>query len=591
MSELIYNNESYQHVLTKEFQDSSELEPSGTDEKYIKVRLVVQFVFTSEGNVFPALPNEEPAQTFNRLKESLMTPRKPLSFSNNGKDLINISSVDPSNGPHPQYCHPVLEHSFGPAAWVVEWCVECALPPCADMKTKPFLTCRWSQTSDVDERGYSTLTTAGRATVNPQYFVQGLNPARVTPDTFRYTFLPPLLLTFERKYHYVISENNLEFAFTFTDTEKLYSPPDGFVRTRGKSVLTTMTGGLFYITASSEVVGKKGTSKTALVTLALTICSQKLAMVGLLRGVGDDANKFTFQMSLDAEMETDTVRCMIKAKAMSPVQPGDTDVLQILDRLDKRFETPSSAVGDKPLDVGPGGFAQLRVVAAALGDPCTFDRGILGLSTPNVSSYRQGSLQPPVSGTTSGVSSLSTASFVRVLPASTQPLPPPNGWDTIAGVTEAIHIETSYPRNQGIVVLPVAGSQANGNTIVAIALNNPVMMKTFSYSVTKIGSQPLPPDVRSLDPNLVLLNDTPNPCNINQEADGKLKYVLSGSATYAILNPDKANIAYPLPPWMSISNFAVAGGLAVYPDRAAVAMPAIDPSSAPGSNFLFPRNV
>lgn len=603
MAELTYDGVEYDYVTTREFLVESELDPSGTDEKFLKVSLTLQFAITSEGgNVHPGAGTaEEPAETFTRIKNSLMAPRKTLLFANNNKILINIDTVpDAMNGPIPQYCRPVMEHGFGPAVWVVEWNVICTLPGCrTGFRQSAFLTLRWSQTHDVDERGYSTLITSGRGMMNPA-ILRG-----ASPDTYRDALVPPLLFSFERKSNYTVSENGLEFTFTFTDQEKTYAPPLAglnafpndndptygrfpFVRIRGRCSLTTATGALFYATISSEVIGKKGAAKSSLVKRAMMVVADKITEIGLLKS---NEGKWTVQLLVEAEMDTDIARVMFRAKAQRviPVPKNDTPVAininKLTDDLSEKLSTPKSmAQFQTTLDVGSRGFANLKIIVAALGDPCSSN------------------LQKPTWGVVPGVGGAprtvanggSTATFrlVPIIPPlilAPQILPEIKGWGGDTGMTEVVVIKTDYKRIRGITPLPLTSTQDNGKTVALVQLNDPVMTKTFNYTIEKVGKPPVVPDLKSTDSNLVLLDDFHSPDVRDEEADGTKKYIITGNATYIVLNPKECKIAYPLPPWRDYDDEINKTDLNVFAPNRIVGIDKIDPAFNASGGSLFPE--
>lgn len=586
MSELSYAGLNFSYVSTREFRQESVMDPSGADERCIKVRLVVQFVLSNP--IGPAF--NDPAPQFAEIREQLMRPRQSLRYANDTDVLINITQTDPLNGPLPQYCVPVIEHSMGSAAWVVEYCIECALLPCIDASPstqtpKPFLTIRWSQSQDVDERGYSTIVTQGHATFNQNFFAN--NPATF-PDEFRGYIVPGLIPGFTRKYHYIISEDNLEMSFQFVDEEMLYSPPKGFVKTTGKTTFTTLEGAMFWVTATSEVIGIKNTPKAVLVQRAVKIAYDKLFLFGILR-TDDGGNKFIVQATIEADQESDTARAMFRARVQVPVPPGKPTATldDLYGALAIKFGTPPSALGFLPggkptvVDVGIRGQSMLAIAAAVLGNPCD---SFPAMSKPTIlppNSARPNPFKPAVNLPPNVV-------FVPTLPTGGG-IPWRPGWDSNVGVTEVCHIEVDHPVSQGLIPLPVTGSLPNGNTVVAIQLNNPVMMRTFTYTIEKTGTQPSVPDVRSQDSNMVLLSSNITPQNIKTMEDGTSRYTLTGTAQYVILNPNKATIAYPIPPWFILGS-ASAIDYAVYfgPNGGLAAQSSIDPSAKPNGGDPFP---
>jgi hypothetical protein len=552
-----YNGYNFYYVQTKEFRIDDATEPSGVDMMHQEITLTVRAVITPSdfggGSLQPAQSNESPAETFARIKQGLMTPRGALTYSLNDKSLINISAAngnpppDPMDGPTPLYCKPVMEHygygaTAGNPAWIIEFSIKCAVIGCANGANRPFKTLRWSQSLDLDEKGYSILRTTGRATINPFAL---RNVPNATPDNFREDLAPPLIDRFIRKAEYTIAESGLEFAFIFTDTEVLYNPPftqNNFqlAKFSGRADLAFNRGGIAVGTVSIELIGQKDTPKADMVRLGMLILFDKLQQFDPTRGAG---GRYSPTLKIEEDLNKDSVRLSSNVIAINAGKRNAQGFLQTdPDLVANKFGTPTSAIGKTQLNVGSRGSAQLMLIGPALGDPCA-----VKLAFPSSSvKQNQALIQLP------------SISFVPALPSPPQ-LSLSSGWDQVPGVFDVVHIEATYDEDSGRVPLAVTGaSPGTGNNVVVVQLNDRVMTKTFAWRSEKTGSSPVVPSFASDIPEMVPLTRRVQPEMVDVMPDGSLKYIISGVYTYAFTNTSLATCAYPMPPWLGF-----AGGLSL----------------------------
>jgi hypothetical protein len=229
-----YNNIELQMVVVKQFSHEVVHDDSGSDFLYMKHVLEVEGRLNAHATSYlPAgddgMPQQQdgqlPAVTEKAIRHALSEPRKPLFFSTGPNQDLLVSPAlgrqrDAKDGPIPEVIavsEMVGTGLFAIRVRVVTWLAECPADP-----PKPFVSCRWEQSHDIDKDFYTTITTSGVA-----YFRHDLiETAQINgyADFLRSQLIPPMPLWFRREsMWFAVSPIGDKIAFRVVDRRMPYS--------------------------------------------------------------------------------------------------------------------------------------------------------------------------------------------------------------------------------------------------------------------------------------------------------------------------------------------------------------------------------
>jgi hypothetical protein len=268
---MVYNDIDFGRELrTMQFSIDPVKDPvSGVDLMYQRVTIEVSVVLNPfwfatnkmgafpEGEVNDRFVGDRMGLTIANLREVLMTPRKPLHFSV-GPDLV-IQSPDydtdtgdylPSdckNGPHPLGCKVI--DIVGDKSAMLFFKIETYVSYCEKM----LLSNRWTMSCDIDQEGYTTRTTRGKAVFRSDLLAQtGANP-----DDFRRFLLVPAQDQLRRiNVHVGVSADGTELDYSVTDRETTYGLGADSAITRIEG--NTTSGGQIDITQLKDAMNVIG---------------------------------------------------------------------------------------------------------------------------------------------------------------------------------------------------------------------------------------------------------------------------------------------------------------------------------------------
>jgi hypothetical protein len=558
MSVLTYNCISLGDILTLSVENAPVFDPeSGVDLLYNKITLSVQayvsFVPRGDGTSLlpPMLPGETPAQTMARVRYALVRPRKPLTFTVGGKTLVTALDAanadygfvqDQNLGPRDNKCTitQLSDQSFLVQFRITTWLTECSTG------ARPYLALRWTQSQQIDEKHLSTLTTSGTLTINPAVSTR--------PDALRGFVTPPLHPGFRRvRSRYAVQSDGLALKFEFQDVEQYLQPPPPAVTASGRFMISAdeKNGALRYAQCDVTLAGRKDTPKADLMQQAVSIALARLNCSGA--GPAADGSSTIVTGSASDRLWDNEVSVSLKALIQEP-EPRQLNLAEDL----KRYGAPprGSEPGTQPPDPGTRGTAALIGLAAAgWGDPCL--GGAAGCAVAASSASGISAIVLGDGGAPAGNDGIPEA-IVSVVPSLGPPATAVPG-DT-PGVYETCEIRAEYHGDEGLSALPVSGGSApsaatpgSAGTVV-VQLYPRQARKTFSWSITKLGGRPQRPQVASKDPNCVLLARCDSPRQLDRLADSSLRFEISGSASYVYLDGNSPRLAYPIPPWIQLSD-------------------------------------
>ena len=170
-----------------------------------------------------------------------------------------------------------------------------------------------------------------------------------------------------------------------------------------------------------------------------------------------------------------------------------------------------------------------------------------------------------VSSSTNSVATLTILGFDVAIPTNSPDFKDTQPYDTYL-------IDTEVYFDNGLVQLPgtgygssgsssSSGGQSSGNVSSVVAVSGGMMRMTVTWVASRTGAPPVLPAYFSEDANMVPLHGAIIAKEVIPSADGaSLRYFVSGSYTYAILDPSKFQLVPCLPPFLS--DEVAAGALA-----------------------------
>lgn len=247
------------------------------------------------------------------LRVALMEPRRPLTIAFNGVPTVNITEPDANNGPNPLF---VRVYQFEGNTIYVDFEIEAweAACPASDVVVT---SNRWTQATDIDADGYTTLTSTGRITLNSNRTTDNADAYRGIP--FPVHFQPQ---GFQRvSQHFSISSDGTELDWTCVDREVLLVPPaykdaDGNLRniTRWEgqweegSSLENWGGTVIQGNLSVKAWGQKDTPKNLLLQFCLKVLAARRGTPSYIKSYSITEGLSENSVAVNAEVITFTLK-------------------------------------------------------------------------------------------------------------------------------------------------------------------------------------------------------------------------------------------------------------------------------------------
>lgn len=301
MSVLTYNGITLAYNSTTYFrQEAVYEEVGGVDRMLTRYDITCQSVINSNylsSIASNLLVNGQPgtdnaALIMNAIREKLLKPRRALSFTFNGVDIIPISPatfkrLDAKNGPQPRYCDII---QFNNSTFMISFAITAhywennvvnisANPVVKNNPGNPVLFNRWSERVSIDNCNYTTRTRQGK------YGIRSDNVEGKTADSFRSDMavlgVPEGFL--RHSSDYAISPDGLILEYSIVDKEVYKKPPVPAFEAEGEYVETSSRGdGKRFGEVRVRLKGDKGAIATQsnLVYVCMAVCSTKLDIVG-----------------------------------------------------------------------------------------------------------------------------------------------------------------------------------------------------------------------------------------------------------------------------------------------------------------------
>lgn len=295
MSIVTYNGITLPYPLHSNFSMESGYDESSTDWVYTNIDATVQclinkaFFQVISTQLDPAL-GADIGSALRFIRSKLLQPRKALSIKVGGIDLIpprqdkdagGGRTVDARNGPQPQSCVLtklndntfLMTYHIKGAYWENYKNAEEAVGG-TNRAGNPIISCRWSETQEIDNKGYSRRIRDGLMVLRSD------DVEKASIDNFRENFaVVGIPFGFVRKQaRYVVDKTGLGLQFHLEDEEVYLFPPFPAYEARGQYVeSTTRMGAMRYGEVTVELEGSKTSDKAQLLEVAYVIAISKIA--------------------------------------------------------------------------------------------------------------------------------------------------------------------------------------------------------------------------------------------------------------------------------------------------------------------------
>lgn len=592
-----YGTVTLTHVKTESFDQSTEYDPSNTDQLWTRTTLTVTGILAAGLN--PAKTGETAADVLRRIEHNLNRPRQYLRYQIGNKTVIEIgdpnnptSALDVAKGPLPKGLSTVM---ITEGSIEIRFTVTCATVACDSggaAATRGFASNRWSQKETYDKTGYCTLVTTG--------LLIGRTDLRVTPDQMRGAIAPPVRQGYQREFsNYTLSEDGLRLSYDYQDKEYYLPPPlieyqdaNGNVyatqalEANGEMTVVSSAHGSRYMgIVTCTLKGPKGLPKYQLLGRAIAIAKAMISPF-IIRQVpiNGGANVIPGQelrvshRYYESEVSVQLTGSLDYA-AVKAALPGGGGPIGLFDQIPLGSQAVDQP-GISPTIRGNGQF--LQMLGATFQDPCVFiallqadltsvdqikqiSGGQLTGSNVDLSQYGSGAGGNVATAATGITSTSYSASpgvinnakpgangnpnvLQRINPASigvgqiSQTQPP------LSDIAYDIWLcNITYDYDTGVVVLP---STKAGQLASKIRVRNALLYVTVTWSVQRTGKPPMIPDPCPED-NYVLIGmmnlEAPQ---LEQTPTGSIRYKMSGCYRYAALDMCKVPVVNPVPPFL-----------------------------------------
>lgn len=582
---LTYNGITIDQVMTERLELVPEKDPSGVDQLYTRFTLRIRTILYPGVN--PSNPGEDPADAMKRIRHMLLTPRAPLSYSVNGKVVVETKGRDDENGPETTCEYDELR----PGAFLMAFTVTVRLTDCENAASKDYLSLKWTDSIVDNAQMISTRRRTGTLVISPNR----------TPDanSMRPLVTPDVPSGFRREHsEYTLSEDGRIIRFTFVDKAMMQSPPDIAVRMRGVQVESaTPPGSVRMGMIRLRLDGTLGTSKKDLLAAAVYAAMSRVYASGPLQsstgrilmgwsvseGLGDD--ECWVELSVNWRIKPDKSRSntsgvtkkttpgLLTWLISPPLAAGITIRSAITNGAGPKPNAAgkdTAAISGAPAWVGaalpnatPGrivappanGLANaVKLVAAILNDPCGQTSELVAGGGFDAELRTGGPGFGGLNGdaAATAVNSGTGTLTAQVVPAESIPPDDQQGLydDGKPGVYDEYTIVSRYRYNSGKVVL---ASTKVGEPAREVQLHNPTLKLTVEWTAVKVGGPLVIPKPANSPDGLAIWKDgtiTTNETEI--AADGvSERHEASGIYEYEYTRPELASIAAPLVPFLS----------------------------------------
>lgn len=385
MSVLTYNGVTLPMGMTTEFTQEPQYDPgSDTDWFCTEFTIGVQTIISTDylTELAPALAagaTDNPAAIMGYIRSQLMQPRRLLTFTFNGINLIpeqtaGPGTVDVQNGPKPISC---TCNQLTNTTFLMTYRIKARYwennrsntIPVENMKANPILYSRWTEIQDIDVFQLSTVIREGKFVIRSDN-AQGFMADQFRSQTACVGLYPGMV---RESASYTQSPDGLGISYRIIDRELFKMPPVGATRATGEYVETTVANGAHrWGECHVRLEGGKLNNQSRMIETGLKICSSKIRNNGAqIIGAGANARFGILEQAvIVVGMYDNWVDIRMRVR-MKPAGKKRTDAVWQIDFEPMAF-TPGTDGAVLPADhplIRDYGSANVLLRAAAYYDP------------------------------------------------------------------------------------------------------------------------------------------------------------------------------------------------------------------------------
>lgn len=297
-TDVYYNGVQMHNVVTRQWDEDFEYDPSGTDLIAHDYKLRFEGILHAQ-----QLPDGDPthargwvgpvtgsfgshaAEVYAKIRRLLGQPRKTLLVEMDGKRVLwccsaqdhpNNAEHDVDNGPKPR--NLAITHIAGNSVFRVSFSIECKKIECwggatyANARAGLVISNRWSVTEEMDETFFTTRSIRGKIRIAH---------SDVSPMVYKHLTVPLLEDGFRReRVEFAVSEDGLTADYNVSDKQVHTAAPWPSVKIDATHTESTMTGVHFFSEANVKLEGAPDTPKTLLINRAFQVIDSRLGIKG-----------------------------------------------------------------------------------------------------------------------------------------------------------------------------------------------------------------------------------------------------------------------------------------------------------------------
>ena len=593
MSVVTYNNVSLPYCfITNLRQEVVYDDEGGVDWFCTKFDVEVQSVLNSNylSLIAPSLvgTTTNPVDIMNVIRSSLLKPRRSLSITFNGVQLIPAQTagsglVDVRNGPKPQSCiiTQLTNTTFLVTYRIVAHYWENnnltgSSPAVSNQSGNNVLYNRWTETVDIDKQNYTRRTREGK------FVIRSDNASGVIADQLRNQMavvgVPQGFL--RESASYTVSPDGLAIQYRIVDKEQFKMPPSPAFEPNGEYIETSTYKGVHrYAECRVALKGDKVTNQSDLIEKAVQVASSKLAIANSdAPGTTDIAllERAVVRVNMyDNEVEC-VMRAMLKPAGGSSgsemTGDGRKDGVWGF-RYDGMAITPFSEQPIAPPNYLNRGTASLLLQAAAYWDPSLGGTQLDPVGGQNTTGLPPGTAGVTQEGGSQGVggtpqSSDNPLTPIQPIVEATVTVGQINSDDQNAlyanlssdkSIWTDYLITSRYESDKHIYMMPVSSPNGfQGASVAFCQMANPTLLWIVDWTAAKFvgdpSDKPEIPSTVTVDPQWILLDQHYETAPLALGPDGTTPlYRISGTYVYGHTNPSLDvidNVTFPRPPWL-----------------------------------------
>lgn len=547
---LQYGVYAFENCLTVQFHEEAKYDPSGTDVWYHEYTITVSTIVmgnnlgASIGATLTA--GSSAAEVKRALGTYLLHPRRAFRMSINGDTILETSTVDANNGPHPVSLEVTR---IAPAAFNVNYTIRVAVIQCASggidpISGEPFVDAeanpgvvshKWNYEETVDDCWYRKRTWNG---------VIRVSSIATPPDLFRRLVVPPLAAGYKREsQRFAMEPNGLNGSYTITDVSVDAAAPFPALDWGGTHSRSLGIDGVKQL-ASYHVwmKGAPGADKVQLLARCLQAARGRLGTIGdkfkLTDGSGVTAKITNVSMS---HAENDS-RVELRMTALVVATDKDPTALGLhMKRFGEDFSQFPGYNRQVSVQLNPyDPTLPVGAFVSYLQSPCGGPKGMpqpLSSAAPP-----EGDLPPqrePQGDTRDQPEPSAQYDIVPEVQDDPEPLKisqAQEGGEYYDGYV----VTTQYKREGGKVAIPVFNPLEDGSEIVTVQRRPPMTVRIVEITAERNNAPPELPDFEDIadssgDGGAVLLRSNVSPISPQLEPDGRtVLYSMKARYEYAM---------------------------------------------------------